>query len=48
MATLADERISIMNTIVHSHVKKGGTSALVPTRKPLMAELDNYTEKQHM
>ena len=48
MATLADERISIMNTVVHSHVKKGGTSALVPTRKPLMVELDNYTENQRV
>ena len=35
-----------MNTVVHSHVKTGTDATKTPTRKPLVAELENYSEKQ--
>ena len=37
-----------MNTVVHSHGKTGSDAIKTPTRKPLMAELENYSEKQRV
>ena len=37
-----------MNTVVHSHVKTGTDATKTPTRKPLVAELENYSEKQRV
>lgn len=37
-----------MNTVVHSHVKTGTDAIKTPTRKPLVAELENYSEKQRV
>ena len=37
-----------MNTVVNSYVKTGSDAIKTPSRKPLVAELENYSEKQRV